>query len=57
MPLIEGRGTATIPAHPVAVKSSSDQQTAATSQVRKAKRQYLFKRITKTKNDNRKVAK
>jgi lysozyme family protein len=33
------------------------QQTAATSQVQQAKRQYLFKRITRTRNDNRKVAK
>jgi hypothetical protein len=56
--LIERQGTATIPAHPVAVKNRSDPtDTAATSQVQQANRQYLFKRITRTRNDNRKVAK
>lgn len=38
-------------------KTGLTQQTAATSQVQDAKRQYLFKHITKTRNDNRKVAK
>ena len=55
--LDEPQGTADDPAAPVGrQKNSLTIQTTATSQVREAKRQYLFQNITKTKNDNRKVA-
>jgi hypothetical protein len=50
-------GTADDPGAPVGrQKNSLSNQTTATSPVREAKRQYLFQYITKTKNDNRKVA-
>jgi hypothetical protein len=55
--LDEPQGTADDPGAPVdRQKNSLAKRTTATSQVREAKRQYLFQYITKTKNDNRKVA-
>jgi hypothetical protein len=55
--LDEPQGTADDPGAPVGrQKKQSDQTDNGASQVREAKRQYLFQYITKTKNDNRKVA-
>jgi hypothetical protein len=55
--LDEPQGTADDPGAPGGRKKTGlTKQTAATSQVREAKRQYLFQYITKTQKDNRKVA-